>query len=300
MENSTNQIQNQQENKPSLVLIITVIVLAVATLVLGYQYYKESKQLTQTTEEKAILEDVKSDLEKQLRDMIVEYDSLKTSDDSLNILLTEEQDKIVRLLRMQASDAEKIRKYQDELETLRNVMRSYIVQIDSLNTRNQLLTEENLQVRQELSSITTEHVELSKTTELLNTQVQLGKVLSAKNILIEPLNRRERENNRIRNITQIKVCFTIRENAIAEAGTKDIYLRILRPDELVLPNPNGETFEFNGEQIIYSAVRQLDYANMDIDMCIYWDVVAELIEGNYTVILYSEGFEIGSASFSLR
>jgi len=300
METSTNQIQNQQENKPSLVLIITVIVLAVATLVLGYQYYKESKQLTQTTEEKAILEDVKSDLEKQLRDMIVEYDSLKTSDDSLNILLTEEQDKIVRLLRMQASDAEKIRKYQDELETLRNVMRSYIVQIDSLNTRNQLLTEENLQVRQELSSITTEHVELSKTTELLNTQVQLGKVLSAKNIFIEPLNRRERENNRIRNITQIKVCFTIRENAIAEAGTKDIYLRILRPDELVLPNPNGETFEFNGEQMIYSAVRQLDYENMDIDMCIYWDVVAELIEGNYTVILYSEGFEIGSASFSLR
>lgn len=300
METTTNTTQKQPENKPSVVLVVIVIILAIATIVLGYKYYKESQQLVQTSEEKAILEDVKSDLEKQLRNMIVEYDSLKTNNDSLNDLLVQEQEKITRLLRMQASDAEKIRKYQSELETLRKVMRDYIVQIDSLNTRNRLLTEENIEVRRQLTSVEEQNVMLTSEKELLSTQVELASILSAKNITVEPQKRSDRSTNKIRNLEQIKVCFTVRENAIAEAGTKDIYLRIIRPDELVLPNDNGDTFVYNDEQVVYSASRELEYENNDIDMCIYWTKNTDVIAGNYTVILYSEGYEIGSTSFSLK
>ncbi|MBN2482189.1 MAG: hypothetical protein JXB19_10635 [Bacteroidales bacterium] len=300
METNTNANQNQHENKPSVVLVVIVIVLAIATIVLGYKYYQESRQLVQTTEEKSILEDVKSDLEKQLRNMIVEYDSLKTNNDSVNNLLAQEQEKITRLLRMQATDAEKIRKYQSELETLRKVMRNYIVQIDSLNTRNRLLTEENIQVRQQLTSVEEQNIALASEKELLTTQVQLASVLSAKNIVIEPQRRNDRSTNKIRNLEQIKVCFTVRENAIAEPGPKQINMRIIRPDELILPSDGGETFEFNGEQVVYSAQRELDYQNSDIDICIFWTKNTDLIAGNYTVILYAEGYEIGSASFSLN
>ncbi len=63
---------------------------------------------------------------------------------------------------------------------------------------------------------------------------------------------------------------------------------------------NGETFEFKGEQVIYSAKRQLEYENKDIDMCIFWDKNADLIPGAYTVILYAEGYEVGSATFTLK
>ena len=300
METTTNTYQKQPDKKPSVALVVLVIVLAVAVIILGYKYYKESQRLGQTTEEKAILEDVKSDLEKQLRDMIVEYDSLKTSDDSVNGLLVKEQDKIKNLLRMQASDAEKIRKYKDELETLRKVMRSYIVQIDSLNSRNRVLTEENVQVKEQLTSATTQNVELSKELEINKTQVQLAKVLSAKNIAVEPQNKGGKANTKVNKVTKIKVCFTVRENAVAAAGSKDVHLRIIRPDEVVLPAGSGETFDFKGEQVIYSAKRQLEYENKDIDMCIFWDKNADLIAGTYTIILYSEGYEIGSATFTLK
>jgi len=300
METTTNTYQKQPEKKPSTALVVLVILLAIAVIILGYKYYKESRQLGQTTEEKAILEDVKSDLEKQLRDMIVEYDSLKTTSDSVNGLLVREQDKIKNLLRMQASDAEKIRKYQSELETLRKVMRSYIVQIDSLNTRNRELTVENIQVREQLSTSESQNIELTKEKEILNTQVQLAKVLSAKNIIAQPQNKSDRDNNKVNKVAKIKVCLTVRENSVAEAGTKDVFLRIIRPDEVVLPAGSGETFLFNGEQVIYSAKRQLEYENKDIDMCIYWNKNADLIAGNYTVILYSENYEIGSATFALK
>jgi hypothetical protein len=300
METTTNTYQKQPDKKPSVGLIVLVIVLALAVIILGYKYYKESQRLSQTSEEKAILEDVKSDLEKQLRDMIVEYDSLKTNNDSVNVLLAKEQDKIKNLLRMQSSDAEKIRKYKEELETLRKVMRSYIVQIDSLNTHNRALTEENIQVKKQLSSAENQNLELSKEKEILNTQVQLAKVLSAKNISIEPQNKGAKASSKANKIAKIKVCFTIRENSVAAAGTKDIYLRIIRPDEVVLPAGNGETFDFQGEQVVYSAKRQLEYENKDIDMCIFWDKNADLIAGSYTIVLFSEGFEIGSSTFTLK
>ncbi len=300
METTTNTYQKQPDKKPSVVLVVLVIVLSIAVVVLGYKYFTESRQLDQTSEEKVILEDVKSDLEKQLRDMIVEYDSLKTNNDSVNGLIVVQQDKIKNLLRMQASDVEKIRKYKDEMETLRKVMRGYIVQIDSLNTRNRLLTEENVQFKEKLTTAESENLNLSKEKEILNTRVELAKVLSAKNIVIDPQNKSGKSNTKVNKVTKIKVCFTIRENSVAEAGTKDVYLRIIRPDEVVLPAGNGETFEFKGEQVIFSAKRQLEYESKDIDMCIFWDKNADLIPGAYTVVLYSEGYEVGSATFTLK
>jgi len=300
METNTNTYQRQPEKKPSVALIVLVIILAVAVIILGYKYISETRRLGQSTEEKAILQDVKSDLEKQLRDMIVEYDSLKTNNDSVNGLLTVQQDKIKHLLRMQASDAEKIRKYKDEMETLRKVMRSYIVQIDSLNTRNRALTEENVQVKEKLTTAETQNLSLSKEKEILNTQVQLAKVLSAKNISAEPQNKSGKANFKINKVAKIKVCFTIRENSVAEVGTKDIFLRIIRPDEVSLPSGNGETFDFQGEQVIYSAKRQLEYENKDIDMCIFWDKNADLIAGAYTVVLFADGYEVGSSTFTLK
>jgi hypothetical protein len=300
METTTNTYQKQPEKKPSTALVVLVIILSVAVIFLGYMYFTKTNKLGQTTDEKAILEDVKSDLEKQLRDMIVEYDSLKTNNDSVNGMLSKEQDKIKNLLRMQAGDATKIRKYQGELETLRKVMRSYIVQIDSLNTRNRELTTENIQFKEQITTFETQTVELTKEKDVLSTQVQLAKVLSAKNIAVTPQNKSDRENTKVSKVAKVKVCFTVRENAVAATGTKDIYIRIIRPDEVVLPSGNGETFLFNGEQVIFSAKRQLEYENKDIDMCIFWDKNADLIAGNYTVILYAENYEIGSATFTLK
>jgi hypothetical protein len=300
MENSSNSYQTPEKKTP-VVLVLLVILLALGVAVLGYKYYTETQRLKETSAEKEILQDVKSDLEKQLRDMVVEYDSLKTENDSINTLLTSEQDKIKKLLRYQASDAEKIRKYRDELETLRKVMRSYIVQIDSLNTRNRLLSEENVQVRQKLSAAETQNVELTKATEIMTTQIQLAKVLSAKNVNVVTMNKRDKDaDGKIKKIEKISVGFTIRENAVADPGKKVIYLRLVNPDNVALANAAGNMFTYNGENVVYSEKREIEYENKDIDVNIFWNKTEELKPGNYTAILYSEGYEIGSASFTLK
>jgi hypothetical protein len=300
METSTNSYQTPEKKTP-VVLILLVILLAVAVAVLGYKYYTESQRLKESSAEKEILQDVKSDLEKQLRDMVVEYDSLKTGNDSINTLLVSQQDKIKQLLRYQGGDAEKIKKYREELETLRKVMRSYIVQIDSLNTRNRTLSEENIQVRQKLTVAETQNTELSKEKEMLGTQVQLAKVLSAKNVNVATLNKRDNDvGGKIKKITKISVGFTIRENPLADPGKKVIYLRLLNPDNVSLANAAGDMFTYNGENIVYSEKRDIEYENKDIDVVIFWNKTEDMKPGNYTAVLYAEGYEIGSASFTLK
>jgi Tfp pilus assembly protein PilN len=307
METSNNQTKETKDSRygspnqgTRLVLIIVIAALAVLIVVMGVFLYKFSSDLKKTEEANLLLKEQKVELEAKLNGLIVEYDSLMTTNDSINRLLVTEQEKIRRLIKYRASDATKIKMYTKELETLRAVMRSYIVQIDSLNMRNQELTAENVMVRTKLREVETDRDALSKQAEMLSSQVQLASVLTAKNVVVSPLNKNSKVKDKVSKVEKIKVCFTIRENSVAEPGPRDVYLRIIRPDDVVLASDADNLFEYNGEMIVYSAVRELEYENKDIDMCIYWDNAETLIPGIYTVILYAEGYEIGYTTFALK
>lgn len=81
----------------------------------------------------------KEDLENQYTDFARQYDELKltVSNDSLSVLLEQEQLKTQRLLEelrtVKSSNATEIRRLKKELTSLRKVMIGYINQIDSLN-----------------------------------------------------------------------------------------------------------------------------------------------------------------------
>ena len=278
-------------------LIAIVITLSVIAILLGVKLFIDTRSHNESMQ---YVESEKQKLETELNGLIVEYDSLKQNNDSLDSQLTAEQDKIRQLLKIQASSTTKIKMYERELGTLRKVMRSYIVQIDSLNTRNQELTAENITVKQQLNKVSSDYDEVSRQKEALSSTVKIAQKLNAKNIIIDGLKKNSKESEKINKIEKIRVCFTVRENNVAEAGTKTIYLQIVRPDDVVLSSPDAGTFTFGNESMVYSAKRDLEYENADIDMCIYWDVTEELIPGTYFIGLYSEGYEIGSGTFALK
>jgi chromosome segregation ATPase len=303
MESTNNQkpiIAPQPKPQVPMYMVAIIVTLSVLAVVLGLVLYQSSQKLNKAKEDISFVEDQKSHMEGELNEIIVGYDSLRTENDSINERLTIEQDKIRRLLKVQASNSKKLELYQKELGTLRKVMRSYIVQIDSLNTRNRELTEENVAVRTELKQKSDDFEQLSETAEVLSSKVAYAQKLTAKDILAEGLNDRSKPKNKVDKIAKIRVCLTIRENNIANAGSKMIYLRITRPDNVVLSSSEAGMFSFKGEELIYSAKRELDYDNMDIDMCIFWDNTEELIPGNYGIALYAEGYEIGSTSIELQ
>ena len=54
------------------------------------------------------------------------------------------------------------RQYQKQVTTLRGIMRDFVVQIDSLNRRNQELLAENLEVKEQYKRVETEKREISE------------------------------------------------------------------------------------------------------------------------------------------
>jgi len=293
MENTTPT----PSRKLTIILTIMIVCLAAA---LGLLYMKYTKEQTDNAIVQEALEEQKQSLTNELKDMMSEYEGLKSDNDSLNNKIDKQQDRIKNLLAINANNLEKIKLYKKELGTLRDIMKSYIVQIDSLNTRNQKLITENTEVKTALDVARKSNDDLSKEKQDMSSKLEVASVLSAKSITVSPLNRRGKDTEKAVRVSKIKASFTIRENALAKGGDKTIYLRITNPSDQVLASSEQDVFEYDGQQIVYSAKRAVTYENKDLDVIIYWDNAGQLLPGNYNVDLFCDGKLIGSSTFVLK
>ncbi|HEY4788506.1 MAG TPA: hypothetical protein VIH57_20790 [Bacteroidales bacterium] len=300
MENTDVQAQEPKpKSKNGLVILLIIIIVALIAAIIVI-YSKSSQKIEEQTEVQQIIEDQKKSLQKELTDLIGEYDALKTNNDSMNKMIAGQQEKIKRLLGERASNVALITKYKKELGTLREVLKSYIAQVDSLNTRNQQLVQENVEVKTNLEQARSENIKISQEKDQLSTQVQKASVITTSNIVVTALNKRDKPETKLKNMLKVKVCFTMRENSIAKSGTKDVYLRITRPDGNVIAYSQSDLFDFQGQQIVYSAKRQVEYDNKDIDVCIFWDNNNQLILGDYTIDIFTDGNLIGTTKFNIK
>jgi Tfp pilus assembly protein PilN len=295
LNSSIPPVQGPKKSTP-VGMIVTSIVLGVALIFLIYMYFdKKNKMIEMET----ALTQEKDSLANELRHMVVAFDTLKTDNDTLKAGMEKQKNKIVQLLSINASNVRLIKSYKSEITTMRDIMKSYIVQIDSLNTRNKMLTSENTEIKQQITQVRNTNTELSKVKEELNTKVEVASIIQAKNIAAVSLNKKRKETTRINNLDKLRICFTLRENPLAKPGQKDVYMRVIRPDSLVVTSSPDNLFEYKGNKIIYSANRQVDYLNQDIEVCIFMDNKGDFIIGNYSVELYLDNNIIGRTNFML-
>lgn len=296
-ETNTNIPVPQPPKKSVPIGLIALAIILTAALIFMVVMYADKK--SKMIEMETILTQEKDSLANELRIMVAYSDTLKTNNDSLKSNLENERIKIVKLLAVNASNVQLIKSYKSEIGTMREIMKSYIVQIDSLNTRNKILSAENSQIKQEISKVQSSNTELEKTREELSSKVEIASVIQAKDIVAAALNKKRKETSRLNLLDKLRVCFTLRENPIAKAGQKEVFMRVLRPDSLVITNSPDNLFDYKGKKLIFSANRVADYMNQDIDMCIFLDNTGDFIPGNYSVELYLEDNIIGKATFML-
>ena len=293
---NTTPLEPATKKSAPISMIATAIILGLALVFLVFMYFNQKHKMT---EMETVLTHEKDSLATELRHMVNSYDTMKTNNDSLNAHVEKERARIVQLLSITASNVQLIKKYKSEISTMRDIMKSYIVQIDSLNTKNKVLVAENSEIKQQITQVRNSNTELSKVKEDLSTKVELASVIQAKDIVAVSLNKKRKETTRINLLDKLRICFTLRENPLATAGPKEVYMRVLRPDSLVITTSPNNLFDYKGDKIIYSANRTVDYANQDIEMCIFIDNNGDFIIGNYSVELYLEDNIIGRTNFLL-
>lgn len=298
MADTKDYSQNVQGNSKTtpIGMIALSIILAAALIFLVVMYFDQKNKMV---EMETVLTSEKDSLRNELNRMVSAYDTMTTSNDTLNANLQKEKNRILQLLSINASNVQLIKKYKSEITTMRDIMKSYIVQIDSLNSRNKILVAENTQIRQQIVKVQDSNVQLEKVREELTSKVEIASVVQAKDIVAAALNKKRKETNRLNLIDKLRICFTLRENPIAQAGQKEVFMRVIRPDSLVIASSPDNLFDYRGNKMIYSANRTADYMNQDLEMCIFMDNTGDFIVGNYSVELYLENNIIGRTTFML-
>lgn len=248
----------------------------------------------------------KEDLENQYTDFARQYDELKltVSNDSLSVLLEQEQLKTQRLLEelrtVKSSNATEIRRLKKELASLRKVMIGYINQIDSLNRLTAQQKEIIADVTKKYNAASRQISNLSEEKKNLTKTVTLAAQLDATNISVQPTNKRGKTAKKVKDIVKFKINFSIVKNITAETGERTLYIRITKPDNDVLTKSPSNTFPYENRELVYSIKKYIEYNGEEQAVTVYWDVEEYLYAGTYRVDIFADGTLIGSQSFSLN
>lgn len=284
-------------------LIITIAVLVV--LVLGAAFFGLN-QMQQNKEMSELFAIEKEEMENEYSTFATQYDELQIqiNNDSLREKLESEKLKTQRLLeelrQVKTSNAAEIMRLKKELKTVRAVLRTYVIQIDSLNKLNEALKEENKEVKNRYSAATRQISSLSKEKESLNKKVTLASQLDATNITTNPLNKRGKTAKKAKDAKKLAISFTIVKNITAETGNKTLYVRIAKPDNEILTKSDSNTFAYENRNISYSIKKYIEYTGEEQTVTVYWDVEEFLPSGTYNVYIFADGNMIGQGSFGLK
>ncbi len=289
------------QRKEKNIILVLSIVFAVVVLTIGFFFLRQNKEYTNVVSELTIDRD---NLASEFQDLMFEYDSLKPENDTLLLLLDQEQQKVAQLLEeietIKATNTAKIREYRKELGTMRKVLRHYVVTIDSLNRVNQALTEENEAVKQQYRQATREVSQLAKQREELQETVELAAQLEAQNIMVETLTSKNRKTKRISKIARFKIDFNLSKNITAPTGEKPIYIRITGPNEEVYAEDDNAIFFFENKKISYTCMRIVEYEGESMPVTIFWDVNRYLFAGKYWVDIFADGNHIGKIQLDIE
>lgn len=297
MERRERESQLAREKKLKRTMWILVVVAVALVAVLGYVWSQKSSLISE-------LEDEKRDLTEQMESLQNDYATLSSDYDSINSQLdtsrAEVADLLERIKKTNATNRAKMRQYEKELGTLRSIMRNYIVQIDSLNTLNHKLTAEAAAARREAAASKAESTQLSQQVENLTGQVAAGSVIKARGLHIAAYNSSDKVTDRSSRTVRLLTSLSLVENDLAPKGPVRVFIRVKDPDGIILTNSNRSSFTFNGETMVASASRRVDYEGSEVDLSIYLNDIPEYRKGVYTVEAYTEQSFLGKSELMLR
>lgn len=291
-------MEKKKSNASYIAAIAILGLLLIGGAVLYFQERNKNKEVQQ------ILEGEKQELTTELETLSKEYDDLKTTNDTLNYQLEVEKTKIEKMItelrKTKNNSYSQIKKYKNEIASLKSLIANYSFQVDSLNMLSMQLAEEKDLYKEEMEKQTAVADSLTVSNEELKKIVKRASVLEPMNLEAYPANRRNKPVRRLGWTRKLKVDFAFPKNVTVASGAKDVYVVITRPDDVVVSNPLGETFEYNGAPMTYTMKRTVYYENEVLPVSLFWDNDKSLIKGQYKADIILEGKVIGTTNFLIK
>ena len=292
------QREEQEQKNKSLKNVMWALVAVAALMAAGLAYVWTTKS--------SLVKDLnaeKEDLTQQMIALKGDYDSLSSEYESVNSQLDSSREEVNQLIeriqKTEATNRAKMRQYEKELGTLRSIMRNYIVQIDSLNTLNHKLTADAAAARKEAASSRAENAELKGQVESLSGQVAAGSVIKSRGLSVAAYNSSDKVTDRSSRVVRLLASLSLVENDLAPKGPVRVYIRVKDPEGILLTNSNQTSFTYNGQTMVASASREVDYEGKEVDLSIYLNDIPSYAPGIYTIEAYTTQSFLGKTELLL-
>lgn len=306
--NSESGLSTQRSNSVAVRqrsgLIVIAVILAIALIALGVVYYLQHRTMSEIVEQ---MEFEKEQLTEEYEDLALQFDGYRNLDiqnDSLQEQLSREQQRVQNLLEelriTKATSARRIAELKKELTTLRAVMVDYVRQIDSLNTTNTRLTEENNRYRQLNNTITRENTAIKNQNTQLQEVVNRASMLELTSCKVTTLNKRDRKTPILSQVVKLQVDYEIAKNVTCDPGLKTIYLRLIDPNGELLQNDTTQVCLFEGSEIGYSSSQTFEYEREAMAGVLYFKLAHTPQQGYYNADFIVDGNLIGSYPFEIH
>ena len=287
-------------------LLFTLLALVVAAVVavMAYLLFSLNKSNEQNKQMLELAEMDKLEMQNEYESFARQYNEMKTqiNNDSLMAQLEQEQQRTQELLeelqRTKANDAAEITRLKKELATMREVLKSFVAEIDSLNRLNTQLKGENEDLRQQQVVQQQQISDLSSEKASLTDKVAIASQLDATAVRISALDKRQKAAKKIADVKTFQVSFNIARNVTAAAGNRTVYVRILKPTGEAVNG--GGTFAFENRNLEYSMRKDIEYNGEETPVTMYWNVTEMLVAGQYRAQIFADGKNIGGASISFE
>ncbi len=288
-------------NKKILIPLVVVILLLGGCAAWLFVSLNKQKEENQAMQELAALD--KKEMENEYQQFANQYSEMKTqiNNDSIVAQLTQEQERTQQLLKelkdTKSTDAREIARLKKELATVRAVLRSYVLQIDSLNRLNENLTAENTRIKGQYEEANKQIEGLSSEKQSLSEQVAIAAQLDAVNISLTPMDKHQKATKKLKKAKALQLTFALAKNVTAASGMKTVYVRINTPTGELLGG--GDTFTYENRSLQCTMKKAVEYAGKETPMTLYYNISQALQGGTYRVSIFADGNMIGSKSFTL-
>lgn len=278
-------------------------VILLGTIIYTVSLYQEKQN------NEAVLRQEKELVVEDLNSLKSEYDKAILESNATNEELVAARDNIAKYIdsvKAMKADLATLSRYRRQVSVLKKEREELLRQVDSLKESNTMIAMERDSTFAELEKQTMFSDSLVVQNTQLADAVERGSALNLNTFTVDAV--RERNNGKLRSVNRarrtdkIKVCFTVADNVIAEAGDREFYIEVLDPQGNVMGGTNTVSNEEDGTSITYTKTTNFYYENADLDVCDYIsNYSGEFAEGNYMVNVYDDKLKLlGTNKFELK
>ena len=302
MSDKSDPVNKGDRNK--IYFLVVVIVALLGTN--AYLFIKDKKEnerfVTVSTE--------KDRLRLEVEKIEIELDKVN----ALNLTLSEKLIKEQELARGKIADLkaalqngeltqEQLVVAQKEVRELREFVKIYNEDILRLKKENSLLKSERDSLKASVNFASEKANELEKRNQELSAKVKTSAALKAANVHIIAYRVKSSGKNievtKASSAKKLSVKFNIVPNPLAQKDYHKIYLRVFDPAGNLIANENN-MFEADGQEMQYSSSTSISYNDDNTSFNMDWINPNEFIKGEYSIILYADGYTMGRAEIVLR